>query len=501
MKIFKTEQVKVLDAYTIEHEPISSEKLMERAAGAMTDWMYSKFDHEFRMLFFTGPGNNGGDGLVMARLMAGAGYHVRVCVLDFTDHLSPDCRLNYDRFLDMNGTLLRMSSICDFPEISDKDVIVDAVFGAGLSRPVDKFPAEVINRINQLPNIKVAIDVPSGLFGEDNSVNSGAVLKADYTLAIQFPKLSFFFPEVADSAGEWVVLDIGLHPLAIRETETPYYWLQKEDVAAVRRKRKCFDHKGSFGHALLIAGSYGKMGACVLSAKACLRSGAGLLTCHIPQIGYNILQITVPEAMISIDRSDVIFSQHPDLRIYSAVGIGPGLGQKANTQKAVIEMLRACQTPLVLDADALNCLSLSGNAMEYLPENSILTPHPKEFERLFGRCANSAETIKKQREIAQKHKIIVILKGAFTRIALPDGRMLFNSSGNPALATAGSGDVLTGIILALLAQNYSPEEAALAGVWIHGKVADKYVESAGEETMIASDIVDNLGIVFKELSV
>ena len=357
------------------------------------------------------------------------------------------------------------------------------------------------NRVTTKGNTVVSIDIPSGLMGEDNTGNIPEnIIQANFTLTFQFPKLSFFFAENGKYIGVWEVLPIRLHPDGIALTQTDFLFIEKEEIQQIIQKRSRFGHKGSFGHALLIAGSFGKMGAAVLASKACLRAGAGLLTTHIPHFGYSIIQTAVPEAMASVDQHDSIFTEFPDLSQFSAVGVGPGINQKTNTKRALKELIEKSKLPLVIDADALNILAENKTWLEKLPENSILTPHPGEFKRLAGESANAYENIQKQIEFSKKYKVIVVLKGAFTSVSTPDGRLFFNSSGNPGMATAGSGDVLTGIILGLLAQGNSPENAALAGVYLHGLAGDLAAQKNSEYSLVAGDIVKFLGKAFLSLN-
>jgi hydroxyethylthiazole kinase-like uncharacterized protein yjeF len=381
-------------------------------------------------------------------------------------------------------------------------VIVDAIFGSGLKRVVSGLAADVIAYVNSLPNLRIAIDMPSGLFGEDNRGNHPeAILKADYTLALQSPSLSFFFAENQEFTGVWEVLPIGLHPEIMEREETPYRYLLARYLAPRIRARNKFDHKGSFGHALLIAGCYGMMGAAVLASKACLRGGIGLLTCHVPRMGYKILQTAAPEALISLDPSDIIFTTAPELAVFSAVGVGPGLGCKTNSGSGLRELIEKVKVPLVIDADALNLLSANPDWIRLLPENTILTPHPKEFDRLLGQPGplSGYDRHLRQIEFAREHRLIVVLKGAHSSIAFPDGSCWFNTTGNPGMATGGSGDVLTGIILSLLGQGYTPGDAALIGVYLHGLAGDIAAGAASEESLIAGDIIDSLGHAFQYL--
>jgi ADP-dependent NAD(P)H-hydrate dehydratase / NAD(P)H-hydrate epimerase len=501
MKLFTTKQIAGIDKFTIENEPIADIDLMERAAMQITNWLVQRFSTERKMVFFSGPGNNGGDALAIARQLAGLDYQCEVYLLDFEKDLKGSPAINWERLEKQRKVKLsKLQKAVDFPQIEATDILLDGLFGSGLSRPLEGLPAEFIGKINALPNITVAIDIPSGLMGEDNTENiQKNILRADFTLTFQFPKISFLFAENEPFTGKWEVLPIGLHPDGICQTPTDYYFIEKEDVKDLIPVRSKFAHKGTFGHALLIAGSYGKMGASVLASKACLRSGVGLLTAHVPHFGYSIIQTAVPEAMVSIDVHDSIFTGVSDLSPFTAIGAGPGIGMKSNTKKALKELIENAKVPLVLDADALNILSENKEWLNELPENSILTPHPGEFKRLAGETANSWERIQKQMKMARELKVIVVLKGAFTTVALPDGKLYFNSTGNPGMATAGSGDSLTGIILGLLAQRIPPEHAAIAGVFLHGLAGDKAAKEKSENALIAGDITDYLGKAFFDL--
>jgi NAD(P)H-hydrate epimerase len=482
-------------------EPISSIELMERASFKIADWLIHHIDRSKQVYLFAGPGNNGGDALAVARMLAWSNFKCTVYLADFGRELKDDAAINWQRLEEQNKvTLKRIDSEDSIPEIAADTIIIDALFGSGLNKPLDGLAKKIVQRINQSGATIISIDIPSGLFGEDNSNNNlSAIIKASHTLTFQFPKLSFLFPENAQFTGEWTVLPIGLHPEAINETESNFHFLTKEFISGKIKKRGKFSHKGTYGHALLIAGSYGKMGASVLASRACLRSGTGLLTCHIPQLGYEIIQYSIPEAMISIDSSETVFSEVPDLSTFSAIGTGPGLDKKQETQQALKTLLQANPGKLVMDADALNILSENQDWYSLLPENTILTPHPKEFERLAGPSANSYERLQKQLRFSVKYKVIVVSKGAHSCITFSDGQVFFNSTGNPGMATAGSGDVLTGIILGLLAQNYSPEDATLLGVYLHGLAGDLAKTEFGEYSLIAGDLISNLGKAFLQL--
>jgi hydroxyethylthiazole kinase-like uncharacterized protein yjeF len=500
MKLFTTKQIAEIDRFTIEKEPVSDIDLMERAALQITGWVVKRFSTEQKMVFFAGPGNNGGDALAIARQMAGLGFICQVFIPDLGRELKGSPGINLQRLKEQGNVAVQvLKNEDEFPEISGNDVIFDGLFGSGLTRPLDGLPAALVRRINQLENTVVAIDIPSGLMGEDNSGNIPEnIVKANFTLTFQFPKISFLFPENEVFTGKWEVLPIGLHPEGIEKTPSDVFFVQKEDVQKMFFPRPKFAHKGTFGHALLIAGSFGKMGAAVLASKACLRSGVGLLTTHVPRLGYSIIQSTVAEAMASVDQHDSIVTEFPDLSLFSAVGTGPGLGMKTNTRRALYQLLEISEKPLVVDADALNILSEHKEWWGKLPENSILTPHPGEFRRLAGPAADSFENIQKQMQFAREFKVIVVLKGAFTSIATPGRKLFFNSSGNPGMATAGSGDTLTGIITGLLAQGLPPENAAVAGVFIHGLAGDLAAEKLSENALLAGDIINFMGDAFLE---
>jgi ADP-dependent NAD(P)H-hydrate dehydratase / NAD(P)H-hydrate epimerase len=501
MKIFSGDQIKKIDKDTITNEPVSSVNLMERAALRLFQWYSERFERTKRIFIFTGPGNNGGDGLALARILSENRYEPAVFSLQTTGKTSKDQDVNYQRLKNETKVPFTIIGKSDqFPVISPQDVIVDALFGTGLSRPLEGFPAELINQINNTEALVISIDIPSGLFGEDNSENMlSNIVKADYTMSFQFPRLAFLFSENESYTGDWKVLPIGLSPASIRNTVTQFFYLGKEDVKPLLIGRKKFDHKGIFGHGLLIAGSYGKMGAAVLGAKAALRTGTGLLTCHIPSGGNIIVQNAVPEAMVIPDISEKHISEIGDTELFSAVGIGPGIGTGKETQEALYNLLQKSGKPMVIDADALNILGMNRKWFSLLNDNIILTPHPKEFERLTVATNNSYKRLQNQIEFSKKHNCIVVLKGAYTSISTQEGIVYFNSTGNPGMAKGGSGDVLTGIILSLLAQGYTPGNAAITGVYLHGLAGDIAAEKSCFESFLPSDLINEIGEAFNRI--
>ena len=501
MKFFRSEQIREIDALTILNEPVASIDLMERAAMQLFNWIADRFDRTAEFMIFAGPGNNGGDGIALARILAANRYYSEVYYVKLSDRESDDWRINFDRLVKETDVRPDVIDTADkFPLISGKKIIIDAIFGSGLTRPIEGLAAEIVSLINQSGSPVISVDIPSGLFGEDNSMNiQGNIVRADYTLSLQFPKLSFMFGENAKFLGDWIVLPIGLSPQAVRDTESPFVLTEREEIVPLLRKRGRFEHKGNFGHGLLIAGSYGKLGAAVLGAGAALRTGIGLLTCHIPSLGTTVMHTAVPGAMVHPDRDDRIITEAPDAESYDAVGIGPGIGSDPSTQAALHRILIRAEKPMVIDADGLNILGMNRKWLELIPPGSILTPHPKEFERITGTSGNSYERLMKQISFSKNFRSVVVLKGANTSITTPDGRVCFNSTGNPGMATAGSGDVLTGILLSLLAQGYAPEDAAVTGVFLHGLAGDIAAAEKGLEATIATDIIENTGKAFKAI--
>jgi ADP-dependent NAD(P)H-hydrate dehydratase / NAD(P)H-hydrate epimerase len=501
MKIFQTEQIKKIDEYTIKNEPILSVDLMERAAFQLLKWYTDKFNRSKRIIIFAGPGNNGGDGLALARLLADNRYEAEVHYVHFTDKTSTDWEVNRLRLENYDNVPFSvLSKIDQFPFICSDDIVIDAIFGSGLSMPVEGLPAEVIRQINKSDCTVISIDIPSGLFGEDNGRNiSDNIIQADHTLCFQFPKLSFMFVENSSYVGNWEVLPIGLHPGAITGTNTLFSLLENGDISAILKSRKKFDHKGHYGHGLVVAGSKGKMGAAILAAKAALRTGIGLITCHIPAYGISIIPTSLPEAMVQADLSEGLITEIGSTDHFTAVAVGPGIGTDQKTQKAIYDHLVNCKIPMVIDADGINILGINKEWLSLLPGDTILTPHPKEFERIAGKSPDNYSRLIRQKEFSKEHNCIVVYKGAHTTISTPDGKAYFNNTGNPGMATAGSGDVLTGIILSLLSQGYCPENAAIAGVYIHGLAGDIAAEDSAYESIIASDITDNIGKAFNRI--
>lgn len=502
MKIFPTTKIKELDAYTIEHEPVASIELMERASQALTKEITERWNIDTPFTIFAGPGNNGGDALAVSRLLSEQGYKVSVYLFNTKGKLSPDCEINKERLSRMPEVEFNEVTTQFVPPVlTEEHVIVDGLFGSGLSKPLSGGFAAVVKYINASPAEVIAIDIPSGLMGEDNTYNVQlCIIRAHLTLSLQLPKLAFLFAENAAFVGEWKLLDIGLSEEAIEEMDTDYHLLENEDMPYLLKPRSKFAHKGNLGRALLIAGSQGMAGASILAARACLRSGVGLLTVHVPFCNNSIVQTSVPEAMTQLDISELCFASPADTDDYQAVGIGPGLGKSGETEAALLEQIETCLSPMVVDADALNLLGEHRSYIRRLPKGSILTPHPKELERLVGKCQNSYERLVKTCELAKTAGVHIILKGAYSVIVTPAGKCYFNPTGNPGMATGGSGDVLTGVVLALLAQGYDAETAACLATYVHGLAGDIACKKQGMIGMTAGDIVACLPLAWRMLN-
>ncbi len=488
-KLFKANQIKQIDQQTILRQNISSWELMERAATRLFEHIFPHLNATQEIYIFCGQGNNGGDALVLARLFLAKAIKVKCYEVSLGANEAPDFALNKEKFRQLNGQIEFFNTEI-IPEIKSNDLIIDGIFGTGLSRPANGMSKKAIEFINNSGARVISIDLPSGLYADKSNHQDDAIVKADVIYTFQFPKISFFYPENALYVPQYKVVDIGLDTDVIDNLPTNYYLLT-EHIKDIIKQRPVQAHKNTFGHALLAGGSYGMYGSVILASKAALRIGAGLVTNLIPQNAYSISQTYVPEVMTLADQPSEYLTKIKIPDKINAVGIGMGMGQHPETQKALKKFLKKWDKALLLDADALNILSLHPQWLKYLPNQSIITPHPGEFQRLAGSWNNDTNKLEKLKNLANKFKLIAILKGAYTTIS--DGKNFYiNPIANPALATAGSGDVLSGIITGLLAQNYSPLKAALLGVYLHGVTAESYTKKYNSYSMIASDIIKEL---------
>ncbi|MBI4945471.1 MAG: NAD(P)H-hydrate dehydratase [Bacteroidetes bacterium] len=519
MKILTSDELRKADAYTIAHEPVKSIGLMERAAKACVDWIASSSSllpkekgTKPTAKIFCGLGNNGGDGLAIARLLAAKKFKVEVYIIRYSQKCSEDFLINEKRLKKAKGvkvhnilSAVQLSTFLSSRQAGNfqlSTICIDALFGSGLNKSIEGLAAEAVNYINKSGCRIISIDIPSGLFSDKTSHGKDAVIvRANHTLTFQSPKLAFMFPENGSYVGDFSVLNIGLDEEFISSLPSKNYFVTEEHARFIRKPRNKFSHKGTFGHALIVAGSYGKMGACVLSSKACLSAGAGLVTVHIPKCGYDILQTANPEVMVETDSSETIVSDNIKLDKYNVISIGPGIGTEKETQNALKVLIQNSSDPMVIDADALNILAENKTWISFLPKNSILTPHLGEFKRLVGDADSDFEKWQRQKEFSLKHGVYVVLKGVHTCITCPDGEVYFNSTGNQGMATAGSGDVLTGILTGLLAQRYDSKQAAILGVYLHGLAGDFATNNLSEESLMASNIIEFLGQAFRKISV
>ena len=501
IKIPTAQQMRDLDAYTIEHEPISSIDLMERASNAVTDEITSRWDVDVPVVVFAGPGNNGGDALAVARMLYERHYQVTVYLFNINGKLSPDCETNKSRLREYPDVkFIEVNSQFELPVLDETMLVVDGLFGTGQNKTLNGGFAALVKFINAASAPVVSIDMPSGLMCEDNTYNvRGHIVRATLTLTFQQPKLAQLLADNQGFVGELKVLDIGLSSKAISEMETTAVITTADEVRRMLKPRDVFGHKGTFGHTLLVAGKYGMAGAAVLAAKACLRCGVGKVTVHTPTLNNDILQLALPEAILSHDRDERIFTSAVPTDCYQSIAIGPGLGTEQKTAIAFIEQVRHAHIPLLIDADGLNILADHKGWIMQIPKMAVLTPHPLEFRRIGNRSIDSYSTLYEALEMAINHQFYIVLKGHYTAICTPEGKIFFNPTGNSGMATAGSGDVLSGIISSLLAQKYPAEDACRLGVYIHGLAGDIAARELGETCVTASDIVAKLPQAFKEL--
>ncbi|WP_299242104.1 NAD(P)H-hydrate dehydratase [uncultured Aquimarina sp.] len=500
MKIFSATQMRKADEVTIQSQKITSLELMERAATQIFNVLHQRLQGApIPIHVFCGIGNNGGDGLVISRLLVEHGYHVKTYIVNFSDKRSEDFLANYDRLKAIGVEWpIQLKSEEDLPDIKQQDMVIDAIFGIGLNRPLVSWVINLIKHINASRCFTLSIDVPSGLYADKAPDDPEGVIYASTTVTFQLPKLIFFLPETGQYSQDLEVIDIGLNRDFIAKTPGFAELISKNEVLSLYRPRHKFAHKGDYGHCLIIGGSYGKIGSVVLTTKSALRIGAGLTTTYIPECGYDILQTSVPEAMVVTDDQDDFISNISVDFNPSVIGIGIGLGTHEKTVEAFGKFLNQNKTKLVIDADGINILAKEPELLKYLPKNTVLTPHPGELKRLIGTWKDDFDKIDMVKKFSKKHDCIVVVKGANSLIIYQDD-IYVNTSGNPGMATAGSGDVLTGIITGLISQGYDPLQAAVFGVYLHGSSGDLAIHETGYQGLLASDIVSNIGKSYIEL--
>lgn len=500
MKIFTSEQIYQADNFTIEKQQIKSDELMERAAIQIFNWIHYRMQGaQVKIHLFCGIGNNGGDGIALARHLQEHGYNIEVNVVNYSEKRSKDFLINLDRLKDRKLWPNFLDSDGQFPSIAKEDIVVDAIFGIGLNRTPDDWVVRLMEHLNASEAFILSIDVPSGLYMDRVPENPNAIIRSNYVLSFQAPKLIFFLPQTGVYIDQWEVLDIGLDAVYLNNTKTDYELMGKNQVLPWYLPREKFSHKGTYGHALILGGSYGKIGAAILAVKACLHSGSGLVTAYVPSCGYLPLQTSVPEAMVITDDGEKEISNIKFDLAPTVLGIGMGLGTSEITTKAFIHFLEENKVaPMVIDADALNILSNQKEVLKKIPENSILTPHPKELERLIGSWNDDFDKLKKAKAFSKKYHCILVIKGSNT-ITVQNTKGYINTTGNPGMATAGSGDALTGIITGLLAQGYEPLKAAIFGVYLHGRAGDLAMEKVGYQALTASQMIHHIGEAYMDL--
>ena len=501
MKLFNAGQIYTADKFTIERQGITSDELMERAALQLFNWLHLRLQGApVKIHLFCGIGNNGGDGIALARHLLEHGYDIGVYVVNYSKTRSKDFLINLERlkerkiwpeFIDADSTL---------PEIGRDDIVVDAIFGIGLNREPDTWVTKLFSYLNGCEVFILSVDIPSGLFTDKIPKKTKAVIKANYTLSFQVPKLVFFLPETGMFTEQWELLDIGLDPEFLRQTETDYELIAKGEILPIYIPRQKFSHKGTYGHSLIIGGSYGKIGAIHLASRACLHAGSGLVTAYVPSCGYTPLQTNLPEIMVITDTEEKCISKIDFAFEPTVIGIGVGLGSTKKTVKAFSDFLEDNKKPLVIDADGLNILSGNKELLKRLPPKTVLTPHPKELERLIGQWKDDFDKLSRAKEFASQYDCILVIKGAHT-ITVYNKRGYINTTGNPGMASGGTGDVLTGIITGLVAQGYDPLQASIFGVYLHGRAGDICVEKTGYQALTASNVIDGIGQAFIDLFV
>jgi len=499
MKIFSAEQIYAADEFTIQKQGIASDALMERAAIQIFNWLHMRMQGApVKIHLFCGIGMNGGDGVALARHLQEHGYHIAVYIVNYSKTRAPEFLLNLERLKERKVWPEFLDAAGEFPEIGRDDIIVDAIFGIGLNRPADDWVVKLMQHLHASEAFILSVDIPSGLFTDKGVQKPDAVVKANFVLSFQAPKLIFFLPETGSYMNQWEVLDIGLDQEYLTTTETDYELIGKNEVLPIYMPREKFSHKGTYGHALLIGGSKGKIGAVHWASKACLFTGAGLVTAQVPECGVMPLQTNLPEVMVKADGSvehiaNIEYDFSP-----TVIAVGIGMGQDPATVRAFSTFLEKVRSPVVIDADALNMLASNQALLKKLPKKSVLTPHPKELERLIGKWKDDFEKLEKTKVFSKKHDCIILIKGAHT-IVVYEGKGYINTTGNPGMATGGSGDVLTGMITGLIAQGYEPLKAAIFATYLHGRAGDIAVEEFGYQALTASAICEKIGAAYIDL--
>ncbi len=500
MKLLGLSHIKEADYLTIKNQNITFLDLVERAGTVVFNTIHERLQGaQVPIHIFCGLGNNGGDGLVVARLLVEHGYNVTTYIVNFSTNRTETFLVNYDRLKAIdNEWPVQLKNEDEKPVITASDMVIDAIFGIGLNRSMESWVKKLIGHINSSNAFILSIDIPSGVYAEKPVEDENSVIYANVCLTFQAPKLIFFLPETAKYAQDVDIIDIGLDTNYLNEVNTKMELILKNEVLRLYQPREKFSHKGSYGHALLIGGSKGKMGSILLATKSCLRVGAGLATALIPESGYQVLQVGVPEAMVIYNDSDDYLDDFDYDIIPNVICLGVGLGTHKKTVEAFTKFLKQNNKSLVVDADGLNIISENKIFLSHIPNQTVFTPHVKELERLIGKWSDDFDKLHKTKLFSKKYDCIVVIKGANT-ITVYHDEIYVNTTGNPGMATAGTGDVLAGMITGLISQGYKALQACVFGVYLHGSAADIAVDSLGYQALLASDIINNIGKAYLEL--
>jgi NAD(P)H-hydrate epimerase len=543
LKVSTAKDMQDIDRISINKYGIAGTVLMERAGlsvvNKINEIYYTDTDHpeKFRsradrtqstagkkVIILCGGGNNGGDGLVIARELHNQGREVEVYLSVKPHELKGDAKVNYTAAKKFGVSILPVKSfISGYRSLVKREcLIVDALMGTGLSKDVRPLLSDIIQKINQLPCPVIAVDIPSGISSDSGRV-MGCAVKARYTVTFGLPKRGHFFYPGADYTGQLFIEDIGFPTVLLESEKIKINLVQNSDAVSLLPKRPVYSHKGTYGHVLLIAGSRGKTGAALMAARACLKSGAGLVTIGVPESLVNTFQSRVTEEMILPlpDKGSGTVSYEAAEPILSfakkragVLAIGPGLSLNKDISGLVCKLIAESNIPVILDADGINAVSGKQRILKKSRAPVILTPHPGEMAGLLRRNTEyitlGADRIRKDIEnkrvetalkFAKKTKTCLVLKGVPTVTATPEGKVFINSSGNQGMATAGTGDVLTGLIASFLAQKMQPQDAAVAGVYMHGMFGDAAAARKGARSLVASDIINIMPAVLRNISV
>lgn len=470
--LLNQEQMRAADAFTIKEKDILSVDLMESASQAFADAFAEEVpDQETPIAVVCGKGNNGGDGLAIVRLLKDAGYaNVSVYLIAFSAKETEEYKINLKRLEELWFPMVTVSTPEELPELKDH-LVIDAILGSGLNKPLEGPYRQLVQQVNHSGLRIIAVDVPTGFPAEGAIDPDGVYLKADLVICFQRPKINFFFPESVQALDRFRVVEIGLDEEFMEKCDSAYQLTDDNAITDLVKPRKSFTHKGTYGHALIIAGQRETMGAALLSAGACLHGGAGLTTVSIPESGLTALNASLPEVMY-LDREKL---DTEEIKKFKVIAAGPGLGTGEDSVELMKRLLKL-KLPLIVDADALNILGDHADLLDMVSPGSILTPHMKEFDHLFGHHSSWWERLETARKKAVEMNCVIILKNQYTFIVGQDGNVKINSTGNPAMAQGGMGDVLTGLVASFLAQGFTAGQAACIACYLHGRAGDDLAE-------------------------